>query len=258
MRMADGRQGARRPDPPAARRRAAQARRQGLRVRARAAVRRRPADRSRTTSRSCATPASSTPNVAACGPTTTSCPEALRGAGRMAELSHRPRRARPCLERARAARDAPRAERPPRRATGVRCGTDAGCGRDRAAAAAPSDAGADFGAGLYAPATARRCPSTALLASLGCGNPTAVAELHEGETVLDLGSGGGIDVLLSARRVGPTGTRLRPRHDGRDARPRARATRPRPASTNVELAQGPHRGDPAPRRGRRRRASPTA
>jgi arsenite methyltransferase len=45
-----------------------------------------------------------------------------------------------------------------------------------------------------------------VLASLGCGNPTAVADLHEGETVLDLGSGGGIDVLLSARRVGPTGT----------------------------------------------------
>ena len=44
-----------------------------------------------------------------------------------------------------------------------------------------------------------------MLASLGCGNPTAVAELREGEVVLDLGSGGGIDVLLSARRVGPTG-----------------------------------------------------
>ena len=48
-------------------------------------------------------------------------------------------------------------------------------------------------------------PDSAVLASLGCGNPTAVAELREGETVLDLGSGGGIDVLLSARRVGPTG-----------------------------------------------------
>ena len=48
-------------------------------------------------------------------------------------------------------------------------------------------------------------PAEALLASLGCGNPTALAELHEGETVLDLGSGGGIDVLLSAKRVGPTG-----------------------------------------------------
>lgn len=48
-------------------------------------------------------------------------------------------------------------------------------------------------------------PMNAISASLGCGNPTALAELHEGETVLDLGSGGGIDVLLSARRVGPTG-----------------------------------------------------
>ena len=50
-------------------------------------------------------------------------------------------------------------------------------------------------------------PAEAVLASLGCGNPTALAELHEGEVVLDLGSGGGIDVLLSARRVGPTGRR---------------------------------------------------
>ncbi|HUF58434.1 MAG TPA: arsenite methyltransferase [Actinomycetota bacterium] len=51
----------------------------------------------------------------------------------------------------------------------------------------------------------RKLPDEAVLASLGCGNPTAVAELREGETVLDLGSGGGIDVLLSARRVGPSG-----------------------------------------------------
>jgi arsenite methyltransferase len=49
-------------------------------------------------------------------------------------------------------------------------------------------------------------PDAAVLASLGCGNPTAVAELREGETVLDLGAGGGIDVILSAKRVGPTGT----------------------------------------------------
>jgi SAM-dependent methyltransferase len=62
-----------------------------------------------------------------------------------------------------------------------------------------------FGAGLYAAGERGELPETAVLASLGCGNPTAVAELHEGETVLDLGSGGGIDVLLSARRVGPTG-----------------------------------------------------
>jgi ubiquinone/menaquinone biosynthesis C-methylase UbiE len=63
----------------------------------------------------------------------------------------------------------------------------------------------EFGAGLYAAEERGELPGTAVLASLGCGNPTAVAELHEGETVLDLGSGGGIDVLLSARRVGPTG-----------------------------------------------------
>ena len=63
-----------------------------------------------------------------------------------------------------------------------------------------------FGAALYADGERDELPDTALLASLGCGNPTAMAELHEGETVLDLGSGGGIDVLLSARRVGPSGT----------------------------------------------------
>jgi len=58
---------------------------------------------------------------------------------------------------------------------------------------------------LYAPEDLREIPLEAALASLGCGNPVALAELHPGEVVLDLGSGGGIDVLLSARRVGPTG-----------------------------------------------------
>ena len=58
---------------------------------------------------------------------------------------------------------------------------------------------------LYAAAQAGELPEEALLASLGCGNPTALARLNPGETVLDLGSGGGIDVLLSARRVGPAG-----------------------------------------------------
>jgi arsenite methyltransferase len=62
-----------------------------------------------------------------------------------------------------------------------------------------------FGAALYDDAERRELPEAARLASLGCGNPIAVAELRKGETVLDLGSGGGIDVLLSARRVGPTG-----------------------------------------------------
>jgi arsenite methyltransferase len=58
---------------------------------------------------------------------------------------------------------------------------------------------------LYSATDVAELPETALLASLGCGNPTALADLHPGEVVLDLGSGGGIDVLLSARRVGPTG-----------------------------------------------------
>ncbi len=62
-----------------------------------------------------------------------------------------------------------------------------------------------IGSSLYSALERDELPEAAVLASLGCGNPIAVAELHEGERVLDLGSGGGIDVLLSARRVGPTG-----------------------------------------------------
>ena len=73
-------------------------------------------------------------------------------------------------------------------------------------AGAGSDCGADpITSNLYDALQAGEVPEKALLASLGCGNPTALAELKPGETVLDLGSGGGIDVLLSARRVGPTG-----------------------------------------------------
>jgi arsenite methyltransferase len=74
------------------------------------------------------------------------------------------------------------------------CGDDC-CGDDGSA-----------GSALYDLSEQGEVPEAALLASLGCGNPTAVAELREGETVVDLGSGGGIDVLLSAKRVGPTGT----------------------------------------------------
>ncbi|MFF4364299.1 arsenite methyltransferase [Streptomyces sp. NPDC001604] len=69
----------------------------------------------------------------------------------------------------------------------------------------PVEVDENFGSTLYAADDRDALPAEAVAASLGCGNPTAVAELREGERVLDLGSGGGIDVLLSARRVGPTG-----------------------------------------------------
>jgi arsenite methyltransferase len=80
-------------------------------------------------------------------------------------------------------------------------GGGCGCGTD-----VPDACGGEtFGSELYSIGERDQLPDAAKLASLGCGNPTAVAELNEGETVLDLGSGGGIDVLLSARRVAPSG-----------------------------------------------------
>ncbi|HEX6049299.1 MAG TPA: arsenite methyltransferase, partial [Gemmatimonadaceae bacterium] len=82
------------------------------------------------------------------------------------------------------------------------CGPSAGAVACCGSASATHD---PITADLYDSIEAGQVPETALLASLGCGNPTALAELREGETVLDLGSGGGIDVLLSAKRVGPTG-----------------------------------------------------
>jgi arsenite methyltransferase len=92
-----------------------------------------------------------------------------------------------------------------------------------------------FGAGRYD--TLEGVPDAAALASIGCGNPTAVAELRRGEVVLDLGSGGGIDVLLSARRVGPTGTAY-----GVDFTPEmlelARRNATEAGATNVEFLEG--------------------
>ncbi len=81
------------------------------------------------------------------------------------------------------------------------CGEPASCGCGSAAGAEA----ATFGSALYPDADREALPAAAKAASLGCGNPTAIAELREGESVLDLGSGGGIDVILSARRVGPSG-----------------------------------------------------
>lgn len=69
----------------------------------------------------------------------------------------------------------------------------------------PADSTEVFGESLYDEQSRGQAPEAALNASLGCGVPTAVADLHEGETVLDLGSGAGADVLISAGRVGPTG-----------------------------------------------------
>jgi len=90
---------------------------------------------------------------------------------------------------------------------------------------------------LYSDVEKAELPEKALLASLGCGNPTALAELRKGETVLDLGSGGGIDVLLSARRVGPTGKAF-----GLDMTDEmlalARENQKKAGATNVEFLKG--------------------
>ena len=89
------------------------------------------------------------------------------------------------------------------------CDGAACCGTETATAKATAKATAEvdncFGTPLYREGEIDGLPEEAVLASLGCGNPLAVADLHEGERVLDLGYGGGIDVLLSARRVGPSG-----------------------------------------------------
>lgn len=79
------------------------------------------------------------------------------------------------------------------------------CGPSDASCCGPVEAPTAFGRALYDPSDQDALPDAALLASLGCGNPTALAQLQPGEVVLDLGSGGGIDVLLSARRVAPGG-----------------------------------------------------
>jgi SAM-dependent methyltransferase len=84
--------------------------------------------------------------------------------------------------------------------------TSGGCGCGSGSCCGDATASADFGESLYSAEQRGAIPDAAALASLGCGNPTAVADLREGETVLDLGSGGGIDVILSAKRVGPEGT----------------------------------------------------
>src|SRR5712671_6752229 len=98
---------------------------------------------------------------------------------------------------------------------------------------------------LYTAAETATIPAEAVLASLGCGNPTALAELREGEVVLDLGSGGGIDVLLSAKRVGPTGKAY-----GLDMTDEmlalARDNQRKAGATNVEFLKGTIEAIPLP------------
>jgi arsenite methyltransferase len=102
-----------------------------------------------------------------------------------------------------------------------------------------------FGAGLYSTDEQAELPGAALAASLGCGNPLAVADLHPGERVLDLGSGGGIDVLLSARRVGPAGFAY-----GVDMTDEmldlARANAAKAGTSNVEFVKGTIEDIPLP------------
>ncbi|MEU8753421.1 arsenite methyltransferase [Streptomyces chartreusis] len=109
----------------------------------------------------------------------------------------------------------------------------------------PVEVDENFGSTLYAADERDALPAEAVAASLGCGNPTAVAELREGERVLDLGSGGGIDVLLSARRVGPTGKAY-----GLDMTDEmlalALANAERAGATNVEFLKGTIEAVPLP------------
>ena len=113
--------------------------------------------------------------------------------------------------------------------------------------AAPSDSHcADpITSNLYGADETGQLPETAVLASLGCGNPTALARLNPGETVLDLGSGGGIDVLLSARRVGPAGKAY-----GLDMTDEmlalAEENKRKAGVANVEFLKGRNREHPAP------------
>jgi arsenite methyltransferase len=131
-------------------------------------------------------------------------------------------------------------------ATAVTAGTTATCcGVDTDGAVREVEVGDGFGAELYAGADRESLPAEAVAASLGCGNPLAVADLNQGETVLDLGSGGGIDVLLSARRVGPTGKAY-----GVDMTDEmlnlARANAAKAGATNVEFVKGTIEAVPLP------------
>jgi arsenite methyltransferase len=131
-----------------------------------------------------------------------------------------------------------------------RSGTASCCGSSatdscRGSGSAALDSADCFGGRLYGEGETDGLPEEAVLASLGCGNPLAVADLHEGERVLDLGSGGGIDVLLSARRVGRSGLAYGvDMTDDMLALARANATKA--GATNVEFLKGEIEAVPLP------------
>jgi len=118
------------------------------------------------------------------------------------------------------------------------CGSSACCG-------ATTEAWDPITSDLYDDGQKAGIPAEALLASLGCGNPTALAQLNEGETVLDLGSGGGIDVLLSAKRVGPTGKAFGLDMTD-DMLALANENKRRAGATNVEFLKGEIESIPLP------------
>ena len=123
--------------------------------------------------------------------------------------------------------------------------SDAGCCGSSGCCGGTSEVWDPITANLYDEGQTAGIPAEALLASLGCGNPTALAELNEGDTVLDLGSGGGIDVLLSAHRVGPTGKAY-----GLDMTDEmlalARSNALKAGATNVEFLKGDIEAIPLP------------
>lgn len=154
--------------------------------------------------------------------------------------AHYAEAARSVLDPRSSTSEAVASNRPPAAAASC-CGPSTG-GDDCCSSPAAAE---PFGAELYDPVDRASIPDAATLASLGCGNPTAVAELRAGETVLDLGSGGGIDVLLSAGRVGPTGRAI-----GLDMTAEmlelARRNATEAGATNVEFIEGSIEAIPLP------------
>jgi len=140
---------------------------------------------------------------------------------------------------------AARAVLEPRAGASASCCGGSAADSGRGAGPAAAEAVGGFSENLYREGETDGLPEEAVLASLGCGNPLAVADLHDGERVLDLGSGGGIDVLLSARRVGPSGFAYGVDMTD-DMLTLARANAARAGAGNVEFLKGDIEAVPLP------------